>query len=155
MSFRIAGLEAGPFVEPYGLSEAELAERGVVRVSGDEAAGLPDRIELRDVAPGESALLLNHTHQSAATPYRASHAIYVREGATATHAAVDTIPPALRTRLISLRAFDASHMMIDAEVAEGAQAAPAIEALLADPRTAYIQAHYARFGCYAAQVDRA
>ncbi|NKF24493.1 DUF1203 domain-containing protein [Solimonas sp. C16B3] len=31
--------------------------------------------------PGETALLLNDTHQNADTPYRASHAIFIREGA--------------------------------------------------------------------------
>ena len=47
---------------------------------------------MRDIEPGETALLLNYTHQPAGTPYRASHAIFVREGATAVYEAVDEVP---------------------------------------------------------------
>ena len=39
-------------------------------------------------------------------------------------------------------------------LAEGEALAPAIERLLADPRVAYLHAHYARRGCYAARIER-
>ena len=40
-------------------------------------------------------------------------------------------------------------------VVEGEAAAPVIERMLADPGVAYLHAHYAKPGCYAARIDRA
>jgi hypothetical protein len=101
-------------------------------------------------------LLLNHLHQPADTPYRASHAIFVREGASEAARFEDEIPPALKVRpSISLRAFTADGMMTDAALAPGDQLHPCIERLLADPQVDYLQAHYAARGCYAALIRRA
>ena len=82
MDFRITGLAPDPFIPLYGLDDESLARRGVRRYVVDERPGFPDRVTMRDIPPGERALLLNFTHQPADTPYRASHAIYVREGAS-------------------------------------------------------------------------
>jgi hypothetical protein len=110
---------------------------------------------MRDAEVGERLLLVNYTHQPADTPYRASHAIFVREGAEQAYRAVGEVPEVMRRRLISLRAFDAAGMMVDADVAEGEALEPLIARLLADPKAAYLHAHYARFGCFAARIDRA
>ena len=58
-------------------------------------------------------------------------------------------------RTLSLRGFDAQHMMIEADLVEGADAAAMIERFFANGDVAYIQAHYARRGCFAARIDRA
>ncbi|TFI59664.1 DUF1203 domain-containing protein [Sphingomonas parva] len=154
MSFRITGLDPAPFRRLYGLSDQALAAEGVRRVVADADFGFPDRIALRDAGRGESLLLLNYVHQPADTPYRASHAIFVREGAEKAWDAVDSLPEALVRRPISLRAFDADHMMVAADLADGAALTPLIEDFLADPAVAYLQAHYAKRGCYAARFTR-
>ena len=154
MSFRILGLDPAPFAHLYGLPDAALAQAGVRRFIVDQPR-LPDRIEVRDAAPGESLLLLNYVHQPADTPYRASHAIFVREGALTPYEAVDEIPDALRTRTLSLRAFDDGGDMVDAALVDGGEVEPVIDRLLANPQVAYIQAHYALRGCYAARIERA
>ncbi len=110
---------------------------------------------MRDAEPVESVLLVNYTHQPADTPFKSSYAIYVREGAEAACEAVDAIPEAMRRRVISLRAFDAEGMLIDADLRNGTELEPLIELMLADPRAAYLHAHYAKPGCYAARIDRA
>jgi hypothetical protein len=46
-------------------------------------------------------------------------------------------------------------MLRDADVVEGAAAAPVIARMLANPGVAYLHAHYAKPGCYAARIDRA
>ncbi len=46
-------------------------------------------------------------------------------------------------------------MMVDADLTSGREVDAAIERLLENPATAYIHAHYARPGCYAARIDRA
>jgi hypothetical protein len=155
MSFRIAGLAPEPFRHLFGLPDDALRQLGVERHAVDAFPGFPDRISLRDVPLGETVLLLNHVHQPADTPYRASHAIFVREQADAAWDAVDEVPDALRRRLLSLRAFDATHRMLDADVVEGSALEGAVERLFADPRVAYLHAHYAKRGCYAARIERA
>lgn len=155
MSFRITGLSPEPFQSLYGLTDDALAARGVVRLPVDECPGFPDRVTLEDAPRGTHVLLLNHTHQPAATPFHASHAIFVLEGAETRYDRVDDVPEVLRRRVISLRAFDEGHAMVDAALAEGTDLEPAIERLLSDERVSYIQAHYATRGCYAAEISRA
>jgi hypothetical protein len=155
MSFRLRGLSAEPFRHLYGLPDDALAALGAKRYVVDAKPGFPDRIEVRDLEPGERALLVNYTHQPSDTPFRASHAVFVREGAESTYDAIDTIPEALRVRLLSLRAFDASHMMIDADVVDGREVERLIATMLGDARIAYVHVHYAKRGCYAACVERA
>ncbi|MEQ1755053.1 MAG: DUF1203 domain-containing protein [Micropepsaceae bacterium] len=154
MSFRITGLDPTPFRELFGLAEGELAARGVKRYVADENPGFPDRVELRDVDPGENVLLLNYVHLPVDSPYRSSHAIYVREGAERSYDQVGEIPECLRARLISLRAFDNAGMMVDADVVEGRKLEELIGKLLAIPEVSFLHAHFARRGCYAARIDR-
>lgn len=156
MPFVVTGLPAEPFQPLFGLSEKALAERGVLRMTVDAPVGFPCRITLEDAPVGETVLLLNYEHQPANTPYRSRHAIFVREGAAETRRTVDEIPPALAVRpYISLRAFDEADMMVDAAIAAGAELVPAIERLLDLPGVAYLHAHNAGRGCYAARIDRA
>lgn len=154
MNFRITGLAPEPFRHLFGLTDAELTRHGAIRYVVDKSPGFPDRIELRDAEPGETMLLVNYVHQPADTPYRASHAIFVREGATVAYGAVDTVPEVLLRRVLSMRAFNARHMIVAAELAAGAESHACIENLLADPAVAYVHAHYAKPGCYAARIDR-
>jgi hypothetical protein len=93
-------------------------------------------------------------HHAVASPYRASHAIYVRAGET-TFDAVDQVPEMLRTRLLSVRGFDADGMMTGADLVEGTALEAAIAALLGHPRASYLHVHFAKPGCYAARVERA
>ncbi len=153
--FRIIGLDPEPVRHLYGLHDDDLRAARAIRYEVDAVPGYPDRIGLRDARLGERVLLVNYVHQPAATPYRASHAIYVREGATERAEFVDEIPEALRVRLLSLRAFDAGDMMIDAEVVPGSEAAPLVRRLFRRPEVAYVHAHFAKRGCFAARIDRA
>jgi len=155
MDFRILGLDPAPFIPLYGLDDEALARSHIRRVRIDAPHEAPDRIELRDAEPGESVLLLNHVYMDLPTPYFGTHAIFVREGALRRHDAVNAVPDALRRRLLSVRAFDAEGMMIDADVAEGTVLEPLVARLLADPRTSFLHAHHARRGCYAARIERA
>ena len=136
-------------------ADQELAALGVIRYRVDKSPGFPDRIEMRDAALGETVLLLNHVCQSANTPYRATHAIFVLEGATRTYDEVDLVPDVLRRRLLSLRGYDANGMMIEADVLEGVDVEQAIPRLFANAEVRYIHAHNAKRGCYAGLIERA
>ncbi len=155
MSFRISALPAAPFAPLYRLPDAELARRGAIRRVADRQPGFPCRVSLKDADIGDSVLLLNYEHQDAASPYRASHAIYVREGAREATPAVGEVPKLLRSRLLSVRAYDEAGMMVVAELVEGTALEGVIDAMLARPEVAYLHLHNAKPGCYAARVDRA
>lgn len=155
MSFRISGLSLGQFSPLFALSNEELARHGAVRKIADERPGFPCRVSLQDAAIGESLILLNHEHLPVASPYRSSHAIYVREAAQEAILAVDEVPELLRIRLLSLRAFDRDGMMRAADVVHGSAIEPVIEQMLADSNVEYLHIHNAKPGCYAARVERA
>jgi hypothetical protein len=155
MTYCITGLPLETFQPLFGLDDETLARLSIVRMPVDAKPGFPCRITLEDAEPGDTVLLLNHEHQSAETPYRSRHAIFVSEKALATKRVVDTVPDVLSSRLISLRAFDTGHMMIDADVAQGDDLEALIQRMLANPDVAYLHAHNARRGCYAARIDRA
>ena len=100
-------------------------------------------------------LLVNFEHQPGDTPYRARHAIYVSRSSTEAFDRIDVVPEVILSRLVAVRAFDAHHMMIDADIVEGTRAAELFERLLSNPATSYLQVHNAKRGCYAARVERA
>jgi hypothetical protein len=155
MAFTISGLAPEPFAALYGLPDAELARRGAIRMRVDESPGFPDRIEMREAGVGETVLLVNHVSLDLPTPYRASHAIFVREGADRRwQGAPGEVPAVMRRRLLSLRGFDAQGMLRAADVVEGRSVEDVIGRLFADPAVAYIHAHNARQGCYSGRIDR-
>lgn len=153
MQFRISGLPAEPFRHLFALSDAELKRHGAVRRVA-ENSGYPCRVSLTDAEAGDEVILVNYEHQDADTPYRSRHAVYVRKGERR-YDAVGEIPEQLRKRLLSVRAFDESGMMVDADVIEGRLLEEMIGRFFANDAVAYIHLHYARPGCYAARVDRA
>jgi hypothetical protein len=152
--FVISGLDPAPFTGLYGLNDAALAERGVVRMAVDAMPGFPCRITLEDVEVGETVLLLNHEHLPVDSPYRQRHAIFVRERATEPARFDNEIPEQLAIRTLSVRAYDADGMMTDADLVEGSDLVPLIDRFFADPSVAYLHAHNARRGCFAARIDR-
>src|ERR1044071_875434 len=102
MTYRITGLDPAPYKPLFGLSDEELAKRGVVRMVVTEPT-FPCRVSLTDRDIGESVLLLNHVSHEVANPYRASHAIFVTEGADEAAEFVDELPPVFLSRVLSLR----------------------------------------------------
>lgn len=155
MSFQITALEPESFARLFELSDEALAEHLAVRVIADAKPGFPCRVSLADAEIGDEVILVNHQHLADASPYRATHAVYVRRGVDRARPAVGETPPALLPRTLSLRAFDDRGMMVATDLVEGEALAPALDRLLADPAAAYVHIHYARAGCYAARADRA
>jgi len=137
------------------MEESELAARAAVRRIVDEPGSFPCRVSLQDAEPGETVLLLNYEHLPVPGPYRSRHAIYVREHASEYRPELNEIPEVLASRLLSVRAFDASGMMVDAEVVAGVVAARVIEHQFDNPAVTYLHLHNAKPGCFAAQVVRA
>jgi len=154
MDFVVRGLSAEPFQHLFGLSDAELEKHGAKRYVCDENPGFPDRIEMRDADIGETLLLINHTSMEKVSPYRATHAIFVNEGAQQAYEAKNEIPPVMFNRVLSLRAFDEAGMMVDAKVAEGDDIRRSIETFFDNPEVVHIDAHNAAQGCFSAKITR-
>ena len=155
MGFQVSGLDYAKFAPLFALADEQLRERQIVRRVADSKPGFPCRVSLQDAEPGETLLLINYVHLAVASPYRASHAIYVRQGAEQARPRVNEIPEVLRTRLLSLRAYDREGMMVETEVIPGTDAEALIHHMLANPRTQFLHAHNAKPGCFAARIDRA
>ncbi|HYX47570.1 MAG TPA: DUF1203 domain-containing protein [Sphingomicrobium sp.] len=154
MTYRIKGLDPAPYKPLFGLSDDELAERGIVRMTVTTPT-FPCRVSLIDRELGESVLLLNHVSHDVANPYRATHAIFVAESAQGPAEFIDTVPPVFETRILSLRGFDADGMIADAVLAQAGEADRAIRKLLDNPQIETIHAHNAVRGCFSAKIERA
>jgi len=154
MDFQISGLDYAAFAALFQMTEQELVARHIVKRTVDARPGFPCRVSLEDAHPGETVLLLNYEHLAVASPYRSTHAIYVRENAQVARLEVNETPEVLRTRLLSLRAFDSAGMMIEADVTHGRDIESVIQRMLANELVAFIHAHNAKPGCFAARIVR-
>ena len=155
MDFQISALPRARFDAVLGLDDEALARLGARRYVADKKPGFPCRVSLQDAEHGERVILLPFQHQHCGSPYQASGPIFIREAATDAVVSPSVVPELLRTRLLSVRAYDAADMLIDAEVVDGVDVERAIERSLGDGRASYLHVHFARPGCYACRIDRA
>jgi hypothetical protein len=155
MSFQIHALPSAQFETLFALSGRELADARAISIVVDAKPGYPCRVSLADAEIGETVILVNFKHQAADSPYQSTHAIFVRENAERAFPEVGAVPEALESRLISIRAFDEKHYMIDADVVEGSRLRKSIPAMFKNPKVAYLHLHNAKPGCFAARVTRA
>jgi hypothetical protein len=154
-TFQITALPAEAFAHYFRLDAAGLRAAGATRVVADKSPGFPCRVSLADAGVGEELLLLAYEHHAVPSPYRASGPIFVRRNATTSILRPGQIPEYVARRLISVRAYDSAHWMVEALVSEGSELRPHFERLLGDPRVAYLHLHNARQGCYSCRVERA
>jgi len=152
MTYRIAGLDPKPFRPLFELSDEELEERGMKRMTVTSPT-FPCRVSLVDRPIGEQVILLNHVSHDVANAYRASHAIFVADVEQAEY--VDDVPPVFEPRVLSLRGFDEDGMMAEALITQPGEADAGIRKLLENPAIVTIHAHNAARGCFAAKIERA
>lgn len=149
MTYRIEGLDPARFAN----AEALIAEGAIRRTTGSEDS-YPCRVTLQDAEPGETVLLLNYLHADVRTPFRARHAIFVREGATTAPRYDDVAPDYLEQRPLSLRGFDRAGMILAASTAEPGGADAGIRGLLENGEIDYVDVHHAAWGCFLARAQR-
>ena len=154
MTFQIHALSSPPYTALFSLTDSELNQRNIVKTIVEEQNSYPCRVSLEDADIGETVILVNYSHLPEASPFQASHAIFVRQNATQATPEVDSIPQMITRRLISVRAFDAEHLMLTADVVEGEELKQMIGNMLEDDKVQYLHLHYARPGCFAAKVTR-
>jgi hypothetical protein len=150
--FVIQGLLPEVFAHYFTMSDAELVARGARRVIAD-GPGYPCRVSLVDASPGDELVLCSYAHHPVASPYRGAGPLYARRAATRARY-LDVVPPALASRLLSVRGYSEDGDLHAAEVVPGAELAAYLVRVLADPAIAFVHAHNARPGCFAARIDR-
>ncbi|TVR96147.1 MAG: DUF1203 domain-containing protein [Trueperaceae bacterium] len=144
-----------PLTPLFELTDEQLRTRHAVRRIANASTGYPCRVSLEDAREGEELLLLPHAHHPVDSPYRASGQIYVRRGVQQRTLAPGEVPAYVTRRLISVRAYDAGHMMVAASVCDGPEVGDEIVARFADPDAAYVHLHNAKQGCFSCLVVRA
>ena len=153
MTYRISGLDPALFAPLFALDDAELAGQRAVRTFAGEGR-YPCRVSLEDARAGEKLILLHHTSHAVETPCRSAYAIYVRKAASRAARWVDTLPPILRGRPIALRCFDRAGNLVTAGLALEDNVDGLARAMFDQPHIAYIDAHNAMHGCFAARIER-
>ena len=127
-----------------------------ISLTASEGMRPPCRRCLLDASPGELLNLIAYDPFPAdsITPYRGTGPIFVHaydcglfEGSV--------LPERQLRRQLSVRAYDANHMMVAAEVVEGSNFERTAGGMLADDQAAYINVHNAKPGCFAVRVERA
>ena len=154
MPFQIHPLPVEDFENLFQMSDADLQAIGARRVTADAKPGFPCRVSLEDAEIGDEVVLANYTHLDENSPYKASHAVYVRRSATPGRFRQNEVPDMLSCRLLSIRGFDSDHMMRQADVVEGVKLAQGLDLLFENPDIAYVHIHFAMRGCFAAKATR-
>jgi hypothetical protein len=154
MTYRIRGLDPAAFAHLFSATSAALHHNLARREVAGAQGRYPCRVSLEDAAPGEALVLAHYANHDVASPYRNAFAIYVREAADTAAEYVDAVPPILRGRPIALRGYDANGDLHRAALALADDVDAQVRALLGDPAVAYIDAHNAMHGCFAARIER-
>jgi hypothetical protein len=152
--FRIVGLPLAEFRPLFPLSDNELGQKGARRLIVDSKPGFPCRVSLEDSEVGEKVILVTFTHHDVDSPYRASGPIFVRESAKEAQLEAGEIPDVVLTRMLSVRAYDDTGMMLNGDVVSGHALKSRIEELFANPKVSYLHLHNAGAGCYSSKVER-
>jgi hypothetical protein len=155
MSFRLSGLPIEPFRPLFALPDHELLLKGAERRTTQPGNDYPCRVTLEVARPGETVLLLSYPVQPESSPYKGVSPIFVREAAKSQYMAYDEIPEQIAPRLMSVRAFDARHYIVAADVTPGAQLGELAERFFRNDEISYLHVHHARWGCYVGRMDRA
>ena len=155
MNFQIHPLPIAEFSHLFDLPDEQLLKFNARRITATSKPGMPCRVSLCDAEIGETVILANYQHQKEATPFQSSHAIYIRENAREAQVPKGQIPDLFRSPVISIRAFDEEHMIIDADICEGTELEKELERMLGNANVSYIHLHWAKHGCFAARVTRA
>jgi len=138
-----------PLPDPAGLPE-----HAVRAVTADQEGAFPCRRCLQDARVGEALWLLSYDPFLGDSPYRQPGPIYVHQRACAPDR-LDVVPAQQLRRQLGVRAFDADHLMVGAQVIPGVELAATARELLAAPDVAYLHVHNAGPGCFAVRIDRA
>lgn len=152
--FKFTALPLSEFSEYFTLSNEELSDRGMQRLTAKVAAEYPCRVSLIDAEIGESVVAMRHFHIGGDSRHKASGMIHVREAATQASPAMNEVPDMLRMRQLSLRAYDTEFAMVIGEAVEGIALEESIAKAFADEKITEIHIHDTNRGNYICKILR-
>ncbi|MEL7447051.1 MAG: DUF1203 domain-containing protein [Pseudomonadota bacterium] len=154
MTYRIRGLDPEIFAQQFMMTDAELKMIRSRRVTAGKTGRYPCRVSLEDAPEGDALVLAHYTNHDVDTPYRNAFAVYARKDAHQPAEYIDEMPPILRARPIALRCYDAEGNLHRAGLSLQDDVDAVAREFLKDPTIAYIDAHNAMHGCFAARIER-
>ena len=119
----------------------------------DESPGYPCRQCLRDAAIGDELLLVSFDPFHRDSPYRSASPIFIHRHACGP-CDEPGVPEQLTRRQLSVRAFDADALMIDAAIIAGTDLDATVQRFFAESAAEFIHVHNATRGCWAVAVVR-
>jgi len=115
----------------------------------------PCRRCLRNAETGDALILAPYDPFTLETPYAGEGPVFVHaEGCSAHRLLPGAVSEQVFGRVLSVRAYDAEAMLLNAEVMAGEQLAARAPALLETPGS-FLHVHFAGPGCFAFRVDPA
>ena len=154
MTYRIAGLDPATFQPFFAMDAGQLAACRATLQRASASRGFPCRVSLRDADEGDELVLVHHVNHDVETPYRNAFAVFVRRAANEAALYVDECPPVFEGRPLAMRGYSEAGNLVAARLAMPGEADDIIRDMLTDPAIAYIDAHNAAHGCFAARVQR-
>ena len=139
-----------------GFRARELDDGGNVILRRVADGPSPCRHCLRDARDGEDLLLLSWHLPRPRGIYWTPSPIFLHAGDCPRFDAPDVIPDIVRSRLVSVRAYDAGGMCLYdlGHAGEGADIDAPLTRAIGDRRTAFVNIHTAKPGCLLCQVER-
>ena len=144
-------------LDPDLLEQARAAAGADGRAVAQAADGelYPVRCCLRRVRGDEGVVLLSARPRTADSPYAAAGPVYLHADRCDGFHDHGSLPPMLHGSTLSLRGYDAGHMITGTAVVTSDHLEAAALELLQAPGVAYVFVHYAGPGCYACRVELA
>ncbi len=155
MAYSIKGLDPAQFLPYFEMSDTDLADNKAVLLKATTPTGFRCRVSLDFVPVGQDVCLLHYINHNVQTPYHNSYAIYVGKAAVRAAEYVDEIPPVFVGVTLALRCFDVFDNLQSAVLTMANDDVDvALRKAFENPDIAYIHAHNAAHGCFAARVER-
>ena len=151
LNFRIVPLSTEIAEAARRSAEAGVSDHAVV--TADSPNGYPCRHCLRWARPGERMILFPFAAIATGRPYSESGPIFVHAERCERYAMTHEYPRGFREGRV-IRAYNAQHEIIAAQVANGEGPEPVIERFLQRPETAFVHVRSASRGCYTMEIER-
>ncbi|KAL4874234.1 hypothetical protein BJY04DRAFT_225248 [Aspergillus karnatakaensis] len=141
-----------PLPAPLAVSNAD-SHPSTIRKTVDQESSYPCRRCLHDGKTGEEILLISYNPFLGSSPYTGPGPIFVHRECTR-YECDGSVPEQQARRLLSVRAYDPEHMMVDMGVVQGRELKGKVVEIFTNDKVEYIHIHYAGAGCFAVRVDR-
>ncbi len=150
----VKALDYKLFSKYFSLSASELETFGAYLFVADEHPCYPCRVSLQDAEIGETVLAITYEHHAVQGPYKSSGPIFIRKNAITANLGVNEIPMMLRHRLLSVRGYNASSLMLEGETVAGEKLEAVLVKQFQNDAVEYIHVHNAGPGCFNCTVKK-